>query len=155
MTSRAFDDVARRVLMFILVLGLAGTEIELLLLKHTDGVWQLLPLALMAVALVVIAINAAKPSASTVRALQVTMGAFLLSGALGVVLHYKGNVEWELERMASLAGYDLFKAAIMGATPALAPGTMIQLGLVGLLYTYQHPVSQARNPGNVTNEVSS
>jgi hypothetical protein len=40
------------------------------------------------------------------------------------------------------------------APPALAPGVMAQLGLLGLIYTYQHPalvgrdspVSTERNP---------
>jgi len=38
--------VVRRGLLAILVLGLVGTEIELFLLKHTDGFWQIAPLAL-------------------------------------------------------------------------------------------------------------
>ena len=29
--------------------------------------------------------------------------------------------------------------ALRGATPALAPGALAQLGLLGLLYTYRHP----------------
>jgi hypothetical protein len=33
----------------------------------------------------------------------------------------------------------LFREALSGATPALAPGTMVQFGLLGLLYTYRHP----------------
>jgi hypothetical protein len=30
--------------------------------------------------------------------------------------------------------------SLTGDMPALAPGTMFQLGLVGFLYTYRHPV---------------
>jgi len=30
----------------------------------------------------------------------------------------------------------LFREAMMGATPALAPGAMIQIGLIGLLYAF-------------------
>jgi hypothetical protein len=39
----------------------------------------------------------------------------------------------------SAAGTDLIWESLTGAMPALAPGTMFQLGLVGLLYTYGHP----------------
>ena len=129
-------------LLVILALGLAGTEVELLLLKHTDGFWQIAPLALIGLAIVLLAVHALAPSVATVRALQALMLIFLVSGIVGIALHYRGNVEWELERMASLSGLDLFKHAVMGATPTLAPGTMAQLGLVGLLYTYRHPATQ-------------
>jgi hypothetical protein len=39
----------------------------------------------------------------------------------------------------ALAGFELVRESLSGATPALAPGTMIQLGLIGLAYTYRHP----------------
>jgi hypothetical protein len=38
-----------------------------------------------------------------------------------------------------LAGWELFKEAMTGATPALAPGAMVQLGLIGLAWSYRHP----------------
>lgn len=141
--------------MFILLLGLVGAEIELLFLKHTDGAWQILPLVLIGVALLVLAVHAVAPGPPTIRALRAVMGVFVLSGVVGILLHYRGNVEFELERMASLSGLELIKSALMGATPALAPGTMIQLGLVGFLFTYQHPASRPRTSGATTTEVSS
>ena len=147
--------VVRRVLLGILLLGLVGAEVELLFLKHTDGAWQILPLVLIGVALLVLAVHAAVPGPWTIRAMQAVMGVFVLSGVAGILLHYRGNVEFELERMASLSGLELIKSALMGATPALAPGTMIQLGLVGLLFTYQHPASRPHGAGTTINEVSS
>jgi hypothetical protein len=39
--------VVRRSLLAILTIGLIGTEIELFLLKHTDGFWQIVPLGLV------------------------------------------------------------------------------------------------------------
>jgi hypothetical protein len=36
----------------------------------------------------------------------------------------------------------------MGATPLLAPGIMLQLGLVGLLFTFRHPA--LARPGDAT-----
>jgi hypothetical protein len=68
----------------------------------------------------------------------------LVSGVLGAWLHYRGNVEFELEMEPALRGLTLFWRAMRGATPALAPGTMIQLGLVGLAYTFRHPALAPR-----------
>ena len=134
--------MTRHVVLAVLWLGVVGTGIELLLLKHFDGAWQIAPLALLACGVVALAVLAAVPRPGAVRALQLVMAIFVVSGAIGVLLHYRGNVEWELDRVASLRGFDLFKAAIMGATPALAPGTMVQLGIVGLLYSYLHPAAR-------------
>jgi hypothetical protein len=75
------------------------------------------------------------------RVFQATMLLFVISGFAGLFLHYQGNVEFELEMYPSLKGLELFRKAIKGTTPpTLAPGTMIQLGLLGLAYTYRHPV---------------
>jgi hypothetical protein len=68
------------------------------------------------------------------------MVAFIAAGLAGVYLHYQGSVEFKLESNPSLAGWQLFWQAIRSKTPpALAPGVMIQLGLIGLAYTYRHP----------------
>src|SRR5215211_1018634 len=128
--------VVRHSLLVILVLGLAGTEIELLLLKHTDGFWQILPLGLIGAGIVAVVWCAVTESPASQRVLDITMAAFILSGAAGVLLHFQGNVEWERERMPGIGGSSLVRQALMGATPTLAPGTMLQLGLVGLLYSY-------------------
>jgi len=60
---------------------------------------------------------------------------------LGLVLHFKGNMEWALERNPDLGGANLIWKSLTGATPALAPGALTQLGLLGLVWAY-------RNPGN-------
>ena len=137
------DAILRRIrlaLLVILALGIPGSALELLLLKHTDGPWQLLPLFLLAASALVLAWIALAPSLVGLRLWRLLMVLFVVSGLVGVLLHYRGNVEWELERMPGTGGWDLFRRAIMGATPSLAPGTMLQLGLVGLLYTYRHPI---------------
>ena len=142
------DPISRPVrlaLLGILAIGNLGIGVELLLLKHTEDWWQWAPIVMLGAALIVNVAVALKPVAGTVRLLQGLMLLFVVTGAVGTWLHYAGNVEWELERMASLSGLELFRAAIMGATPTLAPGTMVQLGLIGLLYTYRHP-ALSRNP---------
>ena len=68
------------------------------------------------------------------------------AGVVGVFLHYRGNVEFELEREPLRADCVCFWEAIRGATPALAPGAMAQLGLLGLVYSYRHPALRRDSP---------
>jgi len=119
----------------------------LLLLKHTDGVWQLVPVVLIAMALVVLAFYAIAKNAGSIRALRLVMALFVVSGAVGAIQHFRGNVGYERDSNPSLSGLELYKSAMMGSTPALAPGAMIQLGLIGLLFTYRHP-SLGRSKAN-------
>ena len=74
------------------------------------------------------------------RVFQVMMILFILSGLTGLVLHFQGKMEFKLETNPSLNGMALFWETIKGATlpPVLAPGVMIQLGLLGLAYAYRH-----------------
>ncbi len=131
--------VIRWFLMAILLMGLLGTGVELFLLEHTEGFWQWVPLFLIAIGVIVLCWGVLRPGRRNIRVLQGTMILFLLSGLVGFILHYQGNAEFELEMYPSLKGMELFGEAIRGATPTLAPGTMIQLGLLGLVYTYRHP----------------
>jgi hypothetical protein len=129
----------RRALAAILLFGLVGIEVELFLLKHTDGFWQLVPVVLVAATLIVAIVAAVKPSPASLGILRILMGVFLVVGIVGVYQHFAGNVGYEKESNPGLAGAELYKAAAMGSTPLLAPGVMLQLGLIGLLYTYRHP----------------
>lgn len=129
----------RRGLAAVFLFGVVGTGIELVLLEHTEDFKQWIPLALFVVGFVLFLLLLMRPSAAWLRAFALCMLAFVASGVIGTWLHYLGNVEFELERTPELTGLPLFEAAMGGATPALAPGTMIQLGLIGLLYTFRHP----------------
>ncbi|HEX6163343.1 MAG TPA: hypothetical protein VFZ31_08260 [Vicinamibacterales bacterium] len=128
--------------MAILLLGVAGIIAELLLMGHVEDVYQLIPVALGAAAVVTAAAVAARPAAGTVRLFQMVMVLMILSGVVGAGLHFQVNMEFQLEMDSSLAGWRLFRKSILAKTPpALAPGAMIQLGLVGLAYTYKHPAT--------------
>jgi hypothetical protein len=128
----------RRFLCVILILGMAGTAVELLLLKHDEDRIQLIPLVLLAAGLVAVIAHALRPSASTAGAIQVTMAAFVAAGIAGLYFHYRANVEFQLEGDPSLAGRALWMKALEAkAPPALAPGVMVQLGLLGLAYTFR------------------
>jgi hypothetical protein len=129
----------RGALLAILIVGLVGTGIELILLEHYEHAWQIVPLALIALALGALVWYGLKRDASAIIMLQVLMVLFVAAGTLGIWLHYTVNSEFALEMDSSLVGFGLFRTAIYGATPALAPGAMIQLGLIGFVYTFRHP----------------
>lgn len=133
------DARVRGALLAIFVCGAAGTAVELLLLEHTEELAQWVPLAAIATSLAVLAAHGWARHRVTVRLFQGVMLLFLAAGGLGVILHYRGNTEFERERDPDIAGWDLFERAAKGATPALAPGTMALLGSIGLLYAYKHP----------------
>lgn len=130
----------RTVLLGILLFGMTGILAELLLLEHTDGYWQIVPILLLATGIIVAAAHAFNRQHSpTIRVLQGLMAVFVVSGAVGTILHFTGNIEFERELKPTLNGFALLREAAMGATPALAPGAMVQLGLIGLLMTFRHP----------------
>ena len=129
----------RRALAAIFLMGSLGTAAELALLGHFEHILQRTPLVLIGLGCAVLALVAIRPSSSGVRVLQLTMIAFMVSGIAGIVLHYGSNAELELELQPEASGFGLFWEAMQGGTPALAPGTMILLGAVGLTYTYRHP----------------
>lgn len=122
-----------------LALGMVGTGLELLLLGHVESVQQWIPAVLLAAGMAIVVWHATAPSAASVRALQSIMVLFIAAGALGVGLHYNGNVEFQRELTPAMDGVDLGWKAFTGATPVLAPGAMVLLGLVGLGHAYRHP----------------
>jgi hypothetical protein len=124
----------------VLLFGLAGTIVELLLLEHYEDGWQFVPLFLIVVALGVLIWHRARPTAANVRALQALMALFVMAGPIGVGLHFRGAAEFQLEIDRSQPGWDVFKKAMIAkAPPVLAPGIMMLLGLIGLVYSYRHP----------------
>ena len=138
----------RALLLGIFAIGSAGTGVELLLIEHYEEFWQVAPLLLLLAGLVAVGWLAVRPSAAGVRLVRGLMLLFLASGAVGVLLHYQGNAEFEMERNPTLGGLALLWESVRGATPALAPGTMVQLGLVGRAAAFRHPALEGRGTRN-------
>ena len=141
----AMSDAARRILLAILLAGIAGISLELWLMAHLEDVYQQVPLWLAATGIVTAVLAAGRPTPGTVQLLRAVMGLFLISGVLGMYLHFQVNLEFQREMDPALSGRALFEKAILAKSPpALAPGAMIQLGLIGLAYTFRHPALDAR-----------
>jgi hypothetical protein len=146
MTDSAITlGLLRRALLWILILGMAGTTAELLLLRHTEDTAQILPLGLLTAGYLTVAWNATKHSRLSVLILQLLMVLFVASGLLGMYFHYTANLEFQLEMEPTLTGGSLIWKILQAKTPpALAPGVMAQLGLIGLAYAYRHPAVARR-----------
>ena len=143
--------VLRTVVLAIFLLGVAGIAIELVLLEHYDDAWQWTPFVLFGLSTLVLLWYWITRRGAAIAAFRAVMALFVASGALGIFLHYDGNVEFEREMSPEVVGWPLFWEAVRGATPALAPGAMVQLGLIGLAFTIRHPAlrrvgSKARGP---------
>jgi hypothetical protein len=128
----------RRMLGAILLLGTGGTMVELLLVGHDEGAIQLVPLVLLGIGFLTVCWRMASGSSASAAAVQIVMVLFLAAGAAGVYFHYQANVEFQRETDPSLAGRALLWNVLRAKVPpALAPGVMVQLGLIGLAYTYR------------------
>ena len=129
----------RQLLLALIVIGIVGMEVELAFLRHADSASQWIPHVTLFIGLLTTAAVYIRPERGTLRAFQAMMIIFIAVGGLGVFFHLQGNVEFALERDPSLSGVGLLWKALRGASPALAPGALAQLGLLGLLYSYRHP----------------
>ena len=129
----------RRGILLIFVIGTIGLGTELLLLDHFEEWRQQVPLVLLALGLILLAVRLLYRGAIILRLFRWTMLAFVLGGMVGLWFHLSSNMEFELEMHPTLSGLELLFKALSGAMPALAPGALVQLGLIGFLYTYQHP----------------
>ena len=139
--------VIRNLLLAALAMGVLGTISELILLGHFDELAQWGPIVALSLAVPILIWHAASPSAATVRTLRALMAVFIALGVVGVGLHYDGNVEFERELNPRERGWTFVRKTVAGATPVLAPGSMVLLGLIGLAHAYRHPSSDRGHAG--------
>lgn len=139
-------DRLRRLLLGVFVLGLLGTSVELLLLGHFETWQQWLPLALLGLGLLAAVRVGRSPGRRSLVQLRGVASMFILAGFLGIYFHLRSNFEFERELDSSVRGFRLAWEALTGALPALAPGTMILLGLIGLVLTAGHPALSTQGP---------
>lgn len=140
----------RDLILAVMMIGMLGLTAELLLMEHTETWEQWIPIVVLSLGVGVTVWSRLRSSRASVRAFSALMALYLGAGLLGVYFHYAGNVEFVLERTPELSGLALAWEALRGATPALAPGAMAQLGLLGLVYAYGHPASSKQEVSSNT-----
>jgi hypothetical protein len=139
-------DTVRRFVLAILLIGMIGSLVELVLLEHDEDLNQWIPLVLLSTGILGFVFATVRPGSQVIRFLQILMAFFIVAGAVGVVLHFQANLEFQTELDPSASGLPLWMKAIRAkAPPALAPGVMVQLGLLGLVYTFRHPALAGRS----------
>jgi hypothetical protein len=130
-------SVIRRVILGALLLGMAGLFTELLLLAHYEDVTQQIPLVLLGAGLVIVLVDLIVPRRWTSTLVQLSMALFIGAGLLGMFFHFQGSREFQLEMDPTMSGIDLVWHVLRAKSPpTLSPGTMVQMGILGLGYAY-------------------
>jgi hypothetical protein len=130
-------EMLRRWILVILVLGLLGTVTELVLLEHYEQPLQFVPLVLIVAAFGVLWWELRRRDRASRRATQIVMALFVLAGFVGFAAHFLGSAEYQLELNPDMSNWELLEKILRAkAPPLLAPGMMLQLGLLGLAYVF-------------------
>ena len=123
--------------------------VDLVLIGHYEDSNQLIPLAVAVAGVATLGWAALLPGVVAMRAVQFVMLCFIGTGLVGITLHVQANAEFQREIDPAISGRDLlWKVTEATAPPALSPGFMAQLGLLGLVYTYRHPALREDQPGD-------
>ena len=148
-------DAARRILLGILLARCDRHQCRAAAAQTHRGRDPVDPARAQRRSVVMSAVVVFKPSSAAVRLFQLVMLLMIISGAVGMYLHLQANMEFQLEMDATLTGWALLKKSIVAkAPPALAPGAMMQLGLIGLAYTFKHPASSGAREDVMTRFVA-
>jgi hypothetical protein len=129
----------RRAALGTCAIAVVGTTAELLLTGHYKELAQWPPLILLGLTALGLVTLTIKPTPTTLSLFRYLMLVVLLSSLAGVFFHLKGNIEFKLETKPGLSGLALYWQALKGGLPVLAPGIMVQIGLLGLMLTFHHP----------------
>ena len=135
----------RRFMLAILALAVTGTFVDLVLLNHYEDAWQLIPLGLLGLAALTLVWHAIRGSAISLRAFQMMMVFLVVGSITGVILHSQASADFQQEMDATISGWRLAWIVLHSvAPPTLAPAGLMQMGLIGLAYTYRHPAFDRR-----------
>jgi hypothetical protein len=125
------------VLAAVLMFGLAGLLAELALIAHYEDAAQWIPLALLAAGLLAVVAEMVLHRSWTQLLVQLTMVLIVGAGLLGVYFHFSGSREFQLEMDPQMRGTTLVWHVLRAKSPpTLAPGSTVQLGILGLGYAY-------------------
>lgn len=140
MDSQKVLGHVRLYLLAIASIAFIVTPVELWLTGHYESALQWIPFILCGVGLVSIGLVYFRPTRGTIWLLRLVMGAVSVGGIWGMVLHLLNNFAFELEIRPNATAIDVALEALRGANPLLAPGILVFGALLGLLFTYAHPL---------------
>jgi hypothetical protein len=130
-------ELLRIWILAVLVLGLLGTITELILLEHYEEPLQFVPLVLITLAVITVIWHLARRDAASLNALLALMALFVIAGVVGCIAHFYGSAQFQLDLDPQMSTWELVDKVLRAkAPPLLAPGMMMQLGLLGLAYVF-------------------
>jgi hypothetical protein len=129
----------RSIILVVILMGLAGTGLELVFVDHFESTAQWVPVVLICLTFLVLGAYGLLRTAALLRVFQAAMIIFIVSGLAGIALHYRHDVERAGKDHPGIQGAELIRTAAAGEAPLLAPGAMIELGILGLAYVFRHP----------------
>ncbi len=124
----------KKLIMSALLFMMVGTALELYLLDHYEDTLQLIPMLCIGASIIILVVLLYRRTKWTIRLYKLILALTALSGIYGTFLHLQANYEFELEMKPTAKAWDLFVESLSGALPALAPGSMILLALIGYSY---------------------
>ena len=123
-----------RLLTFAIAFMALGTTSELILIGHYESAWQLLPIVLIGISLVVFTVISIRQGQLLGYIFNYLMIACVFAGIAGFYLHLSANMEFEAEMRPTLDVWSVLIESFSWAIPALAPGSMIVFGTIGYAY---------------------
>lgn len=147
----AGPDVAttlRRGILALAALGVVGTSVELVFLRHWTEATQLIVWPAMLLLAVGVLIVARRPTPERIRWARRLAGVVLVIAILGVLIHVHANLEaapldgdyeatWST--LPTLQQWWLAITGGVGPAPTLAPGALAEIAFALLLATVAHP----------------
>lgn len=144
----ATATLLRRCLLAVAALAVAGTTVELAMIRHWKSPVQVVAWLALAVLAAAAGLLAFRPSRRVVQTVRVLAAAAALSGALGVAVHVHENYEAgpldaRYERtwatMSQPARWWAAVSRTVGPAPPVAPGVLGQAALALFFATLRHP----------------
>jgi hypothetical protein len=142
LTTMSDAQTLRGVRLMILVAisaALIVTEAELLFAGHAgSNNGQEIAVVLVGLGLITVTCPAILRNTSSIVVFRFTMYLFLIFSIDGFLTHYHWAVQAALKSQPTLVGMPLLYATLSGKIPLLAPRMLIEIGLLGLIHTFQH-----------------
>jgi len=125
------------VILGVLLLGMTGLLTELFLLGHYEDLAQWIPLGVLSAGVATVVLELVHRRVWTLALVRLMMSLFIISGLLGMYFHFRGSREFQLEMNPSMSGTTMVWHVLRAKSPpTLSPGTLVQMGILGLGYAY-------------------
>jgi hypothetical protein len=145
--------ILRRGVLALAGIGIAGTAVELIFLRH----WATATATIVWIGMVALGagffVLVRHPSARRVRAVRVLAAIAVVIGIVGVAFHVLENLDagpldrFYATRWDTMSVLDQWWTAVtggVGPAPTLAPGALAEISLALILATVHHPATLVR-----------